>query len=640
MNRLRRIVSSALFSLIALMVLAPPLAGGAFAASDTEEGGPPSVVGSQSADQVEEQVESEAEKLRASFEALRKKRLSRLQEIADLEIDARRAVGEDQLALRSQAMEWTLEGTTTLKEMWSLIEKLEAVDESASPAEQRRALMLLLPGLQDLLMANYARLTAERDALKTERVDVSEPEAAAALMLTIIRLEETLLRILDAGIDVILLSDALGESAAPDPSRRRWLEERVEGRGRLAVSLVRLAQERLEDAANREMLGGDPAVLEAAESAAKGRRQLALENLQRVVELMERLDLDTASQRQLLVASTGELTVDSIDTEVAGELVARWTSDVQEGVADNGARYVFQALLFLAIASAFWGFSKFVRKVVSRAVEAPHLHFSQLLKRMLVSLSTTAVLVMGLLIALSQLGIEVAPMLAGLGIAGFVLGFALQDTLGNFASGVMILIYRPFDVGDLIDCAGGVFGQVSHMSLVSTTVLTIDNKTLIVPNSKIWGDVITNVSAQAIRRIDLEFGIGYGDDIPHAEEVLWSIIKEHPKVLADPEPVVKVHSLGDSSVNLVVRPWVASDDYWDVHWDFMREVKMRFDREGVSIPFPQRDVHFYPAQATGAQGKSGEADDSSARKAEPMEVSSSPHSAKDEPGEVEPPEDE
>jgi small conductance mechanosensitive channel len=187
-------------------------------------------------------------------------------------------------------------------------------------------------------------------------------------------------------------------------------------------------------------------------------------------------------------------------------------------------------------------------------------------------------------------------MLAGLGIAGFVLGFALQETLGNFAAGVMILAYRPYDVGDLIECSGGVFGKVSAMNLVSTTILTPDNQTRVVPNGKIWGDVITNVTAQKVRRVDLTFGISYADDIPHAEEVLWSIVKEHPMVLDDPPPIVKVHELGDSSVNFVVRPWVSRDDYWDTHWDITREVKLRFDREGISIPFPQRDVHL-PAGA-------------------------------------------
>jgi small conductance mechanosensitive channel len=193
----------------------------------------------------------------------------------------------------------------------------------------------------------------------------------------------------------------------------------------------------------------------------------------------------------------------------------------------------------------------------------------------------------------------VGPVVAGLGIAGFIVGFALQETLGNFAAGVMILVYRPYDVGDMIECAGGaVYGSVSHMSLVSTTILTIDNKTRIVPNGKIWGDVITNVAAQRVRRVDMVFGIAYTDDVQHAEEVLWSIIKEHPKVIEDPEPMVKLHELGDSSVNFVVRPWVARDDYWDVHWDVTREVKMRFDREGISIPFPQRDVHVHAANGS------------------------------------------
>ena len=140
---------------------------------------------------------------------------------------------------------------------------------------------------------------------------------------------------------------------------------------------------------------------------------------------------------------------------------------------------------------------------------------------------------------------------------------------------------------------GTVFGKVSKMSLVSTTILTIDNQTIIIPNSKIWGDVIKNVTAQDLRRVDMTFGISYTDDIPKAEQVLMGILKDHDKVLDDPEPAVKLHELGDSSVNFVVRPWVNVDDYWDVYWDVTRAVKMRFDEEGVSIPFPQRDVHIY-----------------------------------------------
>jgi small conductance mechanosensitive channel len=131
------------------------------------------------------------------------------------------------------------------------------------------------------------------------------------------------------------------------------------------------------------------------------------------------------------------------------------------------------------------------------------------------------------------------------------------------------------------------------MNLVSTTILTLDNQTLVIPNKKIWGDVIKNVTAQDMRRIDMVFGISYSDDIPKAEGVLSDILVQHEKILADPEPVVRVHNLGDSSVDFAVRPWVAIDDYLDVYWDVTRAVKMRFDEEGISIPFPQRDVHIY-----------------------------------------------
>jgi small conductance mechanosensitive channel len=198
----------------------------------------------------------------------------------------------------------------------------------------------------------------------------------------------------------------------------------------------------------------------------------------------------------------------------------------------------------------------------------------------------------GFLMALSQIGISLGPMLAGLGVAGFVVGFALQDTLGNFAAGGMILIYRPYDVDDFIEVAGAS-GLVKKMSLVSTTITTFDNQTLVIPNSKIWGDVIKNVTAQKLRRVDLEFGIGYGDDVAFAERVLNDILEDHEKVLDKPEALVKVHALADSSVNFIVRPWVRTEDYWDVYWDLTREVKLRFDREGISIPFPQRDVHIY-----------------------------------------------
>jgi len=259
-------------------------------------------------------------------------------------------------------------------------------------------------------------------------------------------------------------------------------------------------------------------------------------------------------------------------------------------LVESGPGLLFRFTLFAGILLAFNLFARFTRRMVERAVSSSRVNLSQLLRETLVAWIGRAVLLLGLLIGLSQLGFELGPLLAGLGIAGFIVGFALQDTLANFAAGAMILIYRPYDVEDVIEAAG-ILGKVRRMSLVSTTILTFDNQTLIVPNSKIWGDVIKNVTAQGMRRVDLVFGVSYADDIEHVKAVLRDVVSKHERVLSEPAPVIRLHEMADSSLNFVVRPWVQTADYWDVYWDLTEAVKKRFDAEGISIPFPQRDVH-------------------------------------------------
>lgn len=274
--------------------------------------------------------------------------------------------------------------------------------------------------------------------------------------------------------------------------------------------------------------------------------------------------------------------------------VAQALRDLPGYVSEHWPWLASRALVFFGTMLAFWILGRIARRVVARALDSERLHGSHLLRETLVSLTGKVVLVLGLVVALSFVGVELGPVLAGLGIAGFVMGFALQDSLSNFAAGTMILLYAPFDVGDAVEVAG-VTGKVAGMSLVSTTILTFDNQRIVVPNGKIWGDVIKNITAESIRRVDMVFGIGYSDDIPRAESILARIVAEHPKVLDEPEPVVKLSNLGDSSVDFVVRPWCATEDYWDVRWDLTRQVKLAFDQAGVSIPFPQRDVHLHPA---------------------------------------------
>jgi len=336
----------------------------------------------------------------------------------------------------------------------------------------------------------------------------------------------------------------------------------------------------------------DDAELKAKVAIAEDRVQETADALERIVAMMEEMELDTTEFQQQLLTATGAITTDVFNFKVIGNLLSRWGQSIIDIVAEDGATFVFRLLIFLLIIYAFRKLAKIVEKLVNRGLSSSKIHLSQLLNRMIISVASNLVLILGVLIALSQIGISLGPLLAGLGIAGFVIGFALQDTLSNFASGLMILFYRPFDVGDTVE-AGGVFGKVNHMSLVNTTFLTFDNQTIILPNNLVWAGVIKNVTAQKQRRVDLVFGVSYTDDIPKVEQILQEVVDAHEKVLDDPEPMIKLHELADSSVNFVVRPWVESDDYWDVYWDLMRTVKIRFDEEGISIPFPQTDVHLF-----------------------------------------------
>ncbi len=198
---------------------------------------------------------------------------------------------------------------------------------------------------------------------------------------------------------------------------------------------------------------------------------------------------------------------------------------------------------------------------------------------------------------LGLFGVPTASVIAVLGAAGLAVGLALQGTLGNFAAGVMLLLFRPFRVGDVVDIAGTV-GSVQEISIFNTVMNTPDNIRIIVPNGAVFGQTIRNFSANDTRRVDMVFGIGYGDDIERALEILKQVVAGDPRVLKDPAPVVALHELADSSVNFVVRPWCRREDYWALRWDVTRRVKEELEAGGCSIPFPQQDVHLH--QVSGA----------------------------------------
>jgi len=236
------------------------------------------------------------------------------------------------------------------------------------------------------------------------------------------------------------------------------------------------------------------------------------------------------------------------------------------------------------------GLGGIARKVMNkRKVEPTIVNFA-------CSLIYVALLLFVILAAVGQLGVETTSFIAVIGAAGLAIGLALQGSLANFAAGFLLILFRPFKVGDYIE-AGGTAGVVEEVQVFTTTLKTPDNKMVIIPNSKITSDNITNYSAKETRRVDLTFGVGYGDDIDKVRGVLNELIAADSRILKDPEHVIVVSELADSSVNFTVRLWAKTADYWNIYFDLTEAAKKRFDAEGISIPFPQRDVHLFQATA-------------------------------------------
>ena len=529
-------------------------------------------------------AEAESKERAAKTEKLSLLLDQRIAEIREWEELRERYQGDDRLAVERELVEKKIEALDDLHELAEAIVEQEETGGDASAV--RGKVMPLMEEVTTVLKERFEESLQHGSDLRSTRAETA-PEELLDLELEISRADERIRMLAGRYRDQLRASESLGLDVAAD---REWFATTIERLAKVLISRIEITLARGKEVDKQLSETPDDVALLAENRALDRRFDGGTVGLKSIVEIMQELELDTSEEQQLLVRTTGSLA--DLDSEVALSLVGRSVDNAKAWFSENGPLIAGKILMFLAILLAFRFLAGIIQRLVVRAMGSSKVHTSKLLENMITSMVRRAVMILGLLVALSQVGVSVGPVLAGLGVAGFVIGFALQDTLSNFAAGIMILFYRPFDVDDLVE-AGGVFGTVSKMTLVSTTILTIDNQTLVVPNSKIWGDVIKNVTAQTQRRVDMTFGISYTDDIPKAEKVLHEILVAHPKVLAEPEPTVKLHNLGESSVDFVVRPWVDTDDYWDVYWDVTREVKMRFDREGISIPFPQRDVHVY-----------------------------------------------
>ncbi|WP_313952997.1 mechanosensitive ion channel domain-containing protein [Accumulibacter sp.] len=277
----------------------------------------------------------------------------------------------------------------------------------------------------------------------------------------------------------------------------------------------------------------------------------------------------------------------AIDYTNADQLVVL----VTEHGTSIGMKVVAAILIFLV---GRW-LARVVTNVARKAFQKAKVEDT--LEKFLCNMLNAVLLVVVVIAAIGALGVQTTSMLAVLGAAGLAVGLALQGSLSNFASGVLIVAFRPYKVGDFIE-AGGVAGTVKEVQIFTTIIHAPDNKKILVPNSQIMAGTIVNYSANPTRRLDLVVGCSYGDDVDEVRKLLNEIVASDERILADPAPTIEVVALGESSVNFVVRPWVNSADYWAVHFHLHAQVKKRFDQAGLHIPFPQRDVHVYQHGAT------------------------------------------
>lgn len=259
---------------------------------------------------------------------------------------------------------------------------------------------------------------------------------------------------------------------------------------------------------------------------------------------------------------------------------------IQEWIVFYGLRVIAAIAIFIVGRWVASGVRNTVKKIMTKN------RVDQTLVSFMSSILYSIILIFVAIAALNQIGIQTTSLVAILGAAGLAVGLALQGSLSNFAAGVLMVILRPFKAGDYIE-GGGVAGTVEEVQILTTHLISPDNKSIIVPNSKIMGDNITNYSAKATRRIELIIGVGYGEDLDRARVVLQEVLSQEKRILQNPAPLIAVKELAESKVNLTVRPWVKTADYWGVYFALLENIKKAFDREGISFPFPQQDVHLY-----------------------------------------------
>ncbi len=522
---------------------------------------------------------------RAEVDRLRAEVESSWVEILDLFERFTEAQGEERLIIDAQIDRRTATWRPLLAQ---LIREILALEQAGGQAPEARAQATgWLTEARRLVRDELGTVQDRMTELRVQRGQMARED--------MLPLERQIAQV-GADVDALLLAlyrvgsyrASLGIDSTADWS---YLDPILVARADRLVGEVELSQSELRTLTGRveRAVGEEERIVRSEINAISARQLAGTTGLAAVVDLMDQRELPTAEYKQVLIQATGQVTTDVLDWEVATGLLRQGWRSLVTWVLSRVPQLIMNLVLFLIILGVFHLLARMTGRLASAAITRANPNVPKLLKSMGVSIIANSVFLLGILIGLSQLGIHVGPLLAGLGVAGFIMGFALQDTLSNFASGLMILVYRPFDVGDVIE-AGGVSGKVSYMSLVSTTILTFDNQKLIVPNREIWGNVIRNKTSEDTRRVDLTVSVGDRGDVARAVDLLQALLDNHPLVLAEPEPVIKVNRVGDEGTELIVRPWVKTTDYWSVFWDVTRQMNDELAAAGISRPFNRSEL--------------------------------------------------
>jgi len=503
--------------------------------------------------------------------------------IEGLLADYAESEGDERLVIDAQIERRADRIRETLYLLYDSIMELEAAGKTV---EQPRAVAeRFVVSVQEITRQQMETNRERMGELARERSTVA-PDEALGLERKLTQFGVELDNSLDVFHEFIGYEQALGLETDLDIA---YLDGLLQERGDQLASELEVVSTRVRETGDRlsDAEGAEATSIRSELTALQERLNAATSSMELTVRLLDKRGIPSAEYKQVFIRTTGNVTTDILDTDVAMGLARDSWKSLKRWVAGRAPQFILNLLIFAVILLVFRFIARIVQRVTSRALARQGTKVPQLLRDLLIGMASKLVMVIGILIGLSQLGVEIGPLLAGLGVAGFIVGFALQNTLSNFASGMMILLSRPFDVGDVIE-AGGVGGKVGNMSLVSTTILTFDNQRLVVPNNKIWGDVIRNKTAEDTRRVDLVFSAGYEDDLSRARQLLEEVVRSHELVLEEPKPVVTVNAMKESSVEFVVRPWVKTQDYWKVHWDLTNQLTTCYEK--LSVPYPRRDV--------------------------------------------------